>query len=248
MNNMSSLFKKSKKLLYQEIDDLLRKFHMEAYLLIFVEVVVGAIVSTVSFLLFVKFAREVLEKEGVHVDTVISQAIYSLRTPYLTDVMRAVSFVGGELFFVVTFIIILGLFIKQHKRATVLFACATLGGQFLNLLIKFLLKVPRPTLDPIALASFYSFPSGHAMNSFIFFASLTYLVFHFTRKKRLSFFVVCISAFLVLLIGFSRVYLGVHNPTDIIAGYIAGFWWFITVILLDKTFHFYRLFKETRHS
>jgi membrane-associated phospholipid phosphatase len=243
---MSSVLSRKRKIFYHKLEGFLRKFHMEASLLIFVEIIVGGAVSIASFLLFAEFAEEVLESDGLHLDTQISHAVYSIRTPWLTDVMQGLSFIGGEFLFYAALAITTLLFIKKYKREAIVFASAIIIGQFLNLLIKFLLKVPRPNIDPIALANFYSFPSGHAMSSFIFFASITYLVFHFTRKNRLSLLVACCSAVMVLLIGFSRVYLGVHYPSDIVAGYIAGFWWFITVIVLDKTIHFYRLFRNTR--
>jgi undecaprenyl-diphosphatase len=243
---MASLIAKKRKSFYQHIEHFLRRFHMEASLLIFIEIIIGGAVSVASFLVFVKVAREVLEKEGLHLDTQISHAIYSIRTPWLTDIMKGLSFIGGEFLFYAALVIIFFLLIKKYKREAVVFASAILIGYFLNNLIKFLLKVPRPDIDPIAYANFYSFPSGHAMNSFIFFASVSYLVFHFTRKNTLSLLACGFSIVMVLLIGFSRVYLGVHYPSDIIAGYIAGFWWFITVIVLDKTLHFYRLFRNTR--
>lgn len=244
---MRSFLKKQHASFYKMLGSFLQKFKMEAYALIFIEMVVGAVVSVSAFLLFLEFAEEVLEPGGISLDVIISHFIYALRSPLVTEIMRGFSFLGGEFIFFISLCIWLGLMLRGYKREGIVFAVAIGGGQILNYVIKAILQVPRPTIDPIALANFYSFPSGHAMNSFIFFASITYLVFHFTRKKRLSVLCAIVSGILVALIGFSRVYLGVHYPSDIIAGFVAGFWWFITVIFLDKTLHFYRLFRDSKH-
>ena len=114
----------------------------------------------------------------------------------------------------------------------------------INYALKSVIQRPRPSFYPLLLESDYSFPSGHSMDSFVFYATLAYLVFHFTGNK--EFAVVC-SAFsivLIIAIGISRIYLGVHYPTDVLAGYLGGLGWFTSVILIQKTLIFYKLFKE----
>jgi undecaprenyl-diphosphatase len=83
------------------------------------------------------------------------------------------------------------------------------------------------------------------MNAFIFCALLSYFSFHFFRNKKVTVLLTVLSMIYVLVVGFSRVYLGVHYFSDVVAGYIAGFWWFVTVLLLDKTLIFYKLYKKT---
>ena len=187
-----------------------------------------------------------LAKEGSYFDTAISQFVYSFRTPVLTDVMHVISFLGSEFAIATTIAITIFLFSRHHKREATLFFTSVVIGYVLNFTIKFILKVPRPTLDPIYIAQYYSFPSGHAMNSFIFYASVSYLVYHFTRKKWPTIVAFGVSGILVSLVGLSRIYLGVHYPSDVIAGFIAGFWWFVTVILLDKTLHFYHISRAKK--
>lgn len=221
---------------------------MEAYSLIFVEIISGMALSITSFLFFIAFAEDVLEKEKIFTDTVISQAIYAARTPELTSLMQFLSFLGGEFLIFASIFVGLLLFLKGHRRELALFVFAITVGLLLNNSIKFILKVPRPTIDPLTIESFYSFPSGHAMSSFIFYGMIAYLCFRLTRRKKLSLLVAIFSLALIFLIGLSRVYLGVHYRSDVLAGFVAGFWWLVTVIVIDKTVLFYRLFKETKHK
>src|SRR5689334_6483564 len=107
--------------LYKRIDRFLASLNMQAYSLIFVEIVVGMLVSISSFLFFIKFAKEVLEKDGFFPDILISQIVYAFRTPILTEIMRTISFVGGEVIAVVSVLIVLFLLVKNLKKEAVLF-------------------------------------------------------------------------------------------------------------------------------
>lgn len=221
----------------------------KASAIIFFEIVGGIILSLFSLLVFIDIAKDVLEKEGAFIDNAISQFIYSFRNPILTDIMLAISFLGAAFILEVATILIIILAWKKHKREAVLFTSVLAMGMILNYLLKILIQRPRPDLAPLLnLEHSYSFPSGHAMNSFIFYSLVSYFVFHFTRKKRLSAIVSVLSLILIFLIGFSRIYLGVHYPSDVIAGFIVGFWVFVTTILIERTIVFFHLFRGTKES
>ncbi|HVF69803.1 MAG TPA: phosphatase PAP2 family protein, partial [Xanthomonadales bacterium] len=89
-----------------------------------------------------------------------------------------------------------------------------------------------------------SFPSGHSMNSSVFFLSLTYFIFRNTRNRKLGIILTIFSGIIVVLIGLSRIYLGVHFPSDVLGGYAAGLLWFVAVLLFEKIIIFLRLFKK----
>jgi undecaprenyl-diphosphatase len=101
----------------------------------------------------------------------------------------------------------------------------------LNTLIKEILQRERPSLQHLVEAGGYSFPSGHAMISMGFFGMI-FAIWAIERKIRgRSLFLPCVlGALLILLIGLSRVYLGVHFPTDIVGGYIAGIIWLVFTV------------------
>ena len=214
-----------------------------AALIIFLEIIVGVALSLTSIALFAGLTEEILEEEGIGLDGRLSSLIFSLRHPVLTSIMIGISYLGGEVTLLVATLLLIALTWTRHRRESVLFFFALGMGFAMNFLLKFLIQRPRPLLDPILHAAWYSYPSGHAMNAFVFYGTLSYLTYHFTGKTRVSIIVSAVALLLVFLIGVSRVYLGVHYPSDVVGGWIAGFWWFVTVILLDKTLTFYRLFK-----
>ncbi|PIZ43905.1 phosphatase PAP2 family protein [candidate division WWE3 bacterium CG_4_10_14_0_2_um_filter_42_8] len=119
-----------------------------------------------------------------------------------------------------------------------------LTGVTLNLLLKLIFRVPRPDISPLEIATIYSFPSGHAMNSTVFYGSVAFLLFHFTRHKKLAVVVTILASVLILLVGASRIYLGVHYPSDVLASYLVGLLWLLICILFERTVRFYRLFER----
>lgn len=197
-----------------------------------------------SLFIFLKLADQVLDKEFIFFDNTIINLIYPLRDPMLTAIMQAVTFFGSQYFLGSATLITILILFRKHKKDAFIFSFILFFGIILNILLKDMFQRPRPLLAPLIHESSYSFPSGHAMNSFVFYMSLVYFIFRSTRNKKLSIFIACISGLLVLSIGISRIYLGVHYPSDVIAGYAAGFLWFVLVLLFEKTLQFLRLFKD----
>ena len=186
-----------------------------------------------------------MEFDFISFDIFISNAIYHWRTPQLTSIMLFITSLGDLFPFVVASLLSIIFLMKSHKKEAILFSLTLIMGILLNILMKFLIQRPRPQLEPLVSELTYSFPSGHAMNSFIFFALLSFFSFHFFRNRRLTIGISILSIICILLVGFSRIYLGVHYFSDVVAGYIAGFWWFVTVLLIDRTLIFYKLYKKT---
>ena len=120
---------------------------------------------------------------------------------------------------------------KRRGISAVLLPVATIGGMVLTTVLKAVFERDRPELfDSGYTASFYSFPSGHATIAVGFYGMLTFLVAMRLRGLR-RWMVVALGTLLVLLIGFSRLYLGVHYPTDVLAGYLAAPLWISAIAL-----------------
>ena len=116
----------------------------------------------------------------------------------------------------------------------VLVAVGFLGAQLLTWLLKATFERPRPSFgDPVATAGWFSFPSGHALSSIALYGALAYLLAGAVRSRRARAAGFAGVALLVAAIGFSRLYLGVHYLTDVLAGYSAGLAWllFATALL-----------------
>lgn len=215
--------------------------------IVFGEIVVGIALSLVSLILFAFVTHTVLQTPTIQFDTTLSQAVYSLRTPAMTQTMILISFLGADFIVLGAGIVTILLAWRKHKYEAVLFLAVLAIGLLLNIILKVIFQRPRPDFDPILdLSSSYSFPSGHAMNSFIFYSVLAYFVYHFTRNLFLSISAIISAVVIILLVGFSRVYLGVHYPSDVLAGFIAGFFIFVTAIVLEKSFAFRAVVEKVK--
>ncbi len=208
------------------------------------EIFIGISALIGSLYIFLKLTHKVIDKEIIFFDNIIMQTIYDFHTPFLTQLMKSITFLGGEMFLGLAIILTIIMLLRKHKKDAFVFGFILLFGIILNLWLKGLLQRPRPDFFALVTETTFSFPSGHAMNSSVFFLSLTYFIFRNTRNKMLGIWLSILSAILVFLIGTSRIYLGVHYPSDVIAGFAAGLLWFVIILLFEKMLIFLRLFRE----
>jgi undecaprenyl-diphosphatase len=169
-------------------------------------------------------------------DQVIGHYVRSIRTSKLTTFFEWVTELGSGLVETLIFILISSiLFWGFQKREAVLVLAFNLGGAWLlNYLLKEIYQRERPPFPHLGEVHSYSYPSGHAMVSMAFYGLIGYLLWCHWRKKRIitRYFVVVLIALLVFLIGLSRIYLGVHYASDVLAGFLAGSIWLIVSVLL----------------
>jgi undecaprenyl-diphosphatase len=168
-------------------------------------------------------------------DTVVVEWIRARQAPWLDWLALAGAALGSGL---ATWIVLgvgsIVLWFTRHHISVLLLWIALLGGRLLSAELKALFDRPRPEPlawdlaifgSPIDFPASPSFPSGHAVTSVILFGTLAYLVVRLEPTVTLRRITLAVAALLILLIGLSRVYLGVHYPSDVLAGYLAGFVW-----------------------
>ncbi len=191
----------------------------------------GLLLAVLSIWLFVKIAQEVLKQETTTFDQGILLALRQLHTPLLNRLVEGFTFVGQPgVLLVVSLSLGFGLLLKRHQKEAIILAVAALGTLILNNWIKELFRRARPPQwERVVDVSQYSFPSGHAMMSMVIYGLIGYLLA--TRYNRWRGGIVSLTIFLIVAIGLSRLYLGVHYPTDVVAGYAAGLVWLIACIL-----------------
>lgn len=206
----------------------------------------GLIIFATSFFIFWKMLETVLDRKIFLFDNVISMFFYNLRNPILTLIMQLFTFLGMDGILLLSVFIAFFLYMKKKKYEAVLFTIMIGTGVILNTVLKMIAQRTRPTFEPLVIERTLSFPSGHSMNSFIFFMTLAYFYYHFTHKKKSSIVVFLASAVFILCIGGSRIYLGVHYPSDVLGGYIAGLIWVSFVLIIDRIITFLRLLKTNR--
>jgi undecaprenyl-diphosphatase len=120
---------------------------------------------------------------------------------------------------------------KNWWRLLALFLAVAIGQAVLNIL-KVAFQRPRPETEMFVFS--YSFPSGHVFSATVIYGFCIYLAFLFINNGTVKWIVSALLAFLILLIGFSRIYLGVHWLSDTLAGYVTGFTWLLFCIFFAK--------------
>ncbi|MDP9456529.1 MAG: phosphatase PAP2 family protein [Actinomycetota bacterium] len=186
----------------------------------------GLLLSLGVILLFSKIAEDVAEGESRAFDTAVLLWINAHFPDWLYGPMLVVTTLGYYWFVLPLLAVATVLFYRKRRRiSAVLLPVATLGRMVLTTVLKSVFERARPDLfESGYTASFYSFPSGHATIAVGFYGTLTLLLaMRLAGLRRWA--VVALGTALVLLIGFSRLYLGVHYPTDVLAGFLAAPLW-----------------------
>jgi len=173
----------------------------------------------------------------VRFDLRLDDYLHSHATPPLTTFFLVVTALGSLEAMVILGVVV-GALLARGRRWTLLWTwlAAVAGSALLDWLLKVIFQRPRPHFaHPLLVAGSYSFPSGHAMESFVAYGMLAYLAVLALRTWEARVGVVCGAALLVVLIGLSRLYLGVHYFSDVIAGYAAGGVWLSALITGAET-------------
>jgi membrane-associated phospholipid phosphatase len=189
----------------------------------------GACVLMAAAWLFGAIAEDVVHQDAPlsAIDLTVAAWLHARATPAWTSVMSIVSDAGAPLTdVVIASVVALILLWKQARSWLLALVLAVAGGALMNIIIKHLVRRQRPIFeDPIQTLTSYSFPSGHAMGSTLLYGILAAMVVAHVRDRRLRMLAVAGAAFAVAMICFSRVYLGVHYLSDVIAGFLAGLVW-----------------------
>lgn len=191
----------------------------------------GLGLAAIALWVFAKIAEEVLEKETQAFDTSVLLSIERLHTPWLDPIMLFLTGLGDPTILVSVCVgVSLFLVWRKQRSEAMTIASAAIGALGLNLLLKNLFARARPQLwERVVDVRYYSFPSGHAMLSMVIYGLVGYLLASRFRTWRRT--IATVTTVFILLIGFSRLYFGVHWLTDVIAGYAAGMVWLVTCVL-----------------
>lgn len=196
-------------------------------LFIFLSVVAG-------LLIFVSIANEVVEGETQNFDNSILKALresYDVSQPvfpsWVTTMMRDITSLGSSTVIILFTVIITGyLLLQKNYRWLWIVLIATIGGALLVWGLKEFIGRTRPTVvTHLIEEKSFSFPSGHSMMSAIVYLTQATLLSKIEKSRKTKVYIISVALVLTFLIGISRIYLGVHYPTDVLAGWIAGISW-----------------------
>ena len=191
----------------------------------------GLLAAILALYLFAVLAETVMDEETTRIDYGVLAALREVQSPALDRLAYVISALGAEVL-AVLMVVLLILFGWQRRWGAVVGLLVTvIGAQMLNNVLKDWFHRTRPApLESLIPAQAFSFPSGHAMVAAAFYLFIGYLAWQILKGRTR----IIGAAFLVLialLIGLSRLYLGVHYLTDVVAGYIAGVAWTDAVII-----------------
>jgi undecaprenyl-diphosphatase len=180
-----------------------------------------------ALVLFGYLAAEVWRGQAIGFDASIRDAIHAWASPPLTFAMRGVTWFGSSLCLSGLAALVVCLLVARGRtRAAIVLVVASAGAEALDQVLKFVFQRARPQaffdfVHPIG----YSFPSGHSIASCCFYGVLAAILAARQPSRALRAAIWTVAALLALGIGFSRIYLGVHYPSDVLAGYAAALVW-----------------------
>ena len=182
------------------------------------------IISALCAIIFISLALNVLQGEIMKLDqTAYWLIVQRMRRPWLTPIMTAFSSLATPAVLICSLLLIAA-FAPGRRPAT---ACAVNLGCVLviNVILKAIVQRPRPDGFRLAIESGFSFPSGHSMVAMGFFGLIVWLIIRSDKDRNTRLRLAGVFSFLILMIGVSRIYLGVHYASDVIAGFCVSLIW-----------------------
>jgi undecaprenyl-diphosphatase len=207
-------------------------------------VLIGGIAVLLLLVVFMKLASEVLEGETQGFDRRILLALRSqddLARPvgpaWMVGAALDITSLGGATVLGLTVFAVAGFLLLQGLWRRALFVTtASFGGWFLNGALKQLFQRPRPDVVPhLREVMSMSFPSGHALQSAVVYLTLGALSMHIAKRRVTKLYCMTVAMLATVLIGASRVYLGVHYPTDVLAGWLIGLSWALLCWMIERS-------------
>ncbi len=193
-------------------------------------VAVGFVGVAACLLAFGAIAQSVRAREADALDQVVTPILHRMASPALDALMNAATFTGSNAVIIPAYVVVMLALLRLGRRREALFLTTVVAGSLLlNGAMKGFFQRPRPQLPWAQVLPDYSFPSGHSMISLAFFLALAIVVWQ-ARGRRWGGAAIVAAFAGSLLIGVSRIYLGYHYLTDVLAGYLAAVLWLLVVL------------------
>lgn len=192
-----------------------------------------AIIFTICLVLFMALAEDVFMKDIIKGDIIGYDFVSKyLISDFLTPVMKVITWFGSV--FALIILTILSFIGIKNKKIGALVLSNLCIVTVLNQILKFILHRPRPSEFQIITETGYSFPSGHSMVSMAFYGLFIYLIYKNVTNKYLKWILIIALSLLIILIGISRIYLGVHYTSDVLGGFLLSIAYLIIFVRVNK--------------
>ena len=186
------------------------------------------IIFIISIILFIIIAISISLYDNIPLDSNIYNTIKNIITPTNTHIFKIITFTASTL----GIIIICLLSFIINKKSGILLTFNTIIITVINLISKLIFRRDRPTINQLVFEDTYSFPSGHTITATVVYGFIIYLIYKSNLSKKEKIIYISILILLILLIGVSRIYLGVHYFTDVIGAIALGISYLIIAIYI----------------
>jgi membrane-associated phospholipid phosphatase len=204
------------------------KFHSENEdLPYYITIGISAVLFIIALNGFVELTDELAENELGSFDKSTTEFVTSFRDEALTDYFMFVTQLGDRYTYIVMTVLLAAFYLikKRSWKFTLQTSLVLLLASLSNMVLKKVINRARPSLEHLVSVNTLSYPSGHSMSAMAFYGFLIFLCVRYRMPVWMRYILVTILTMLVLSIGASRIYLGVHYPSDVAAGFIGGFIW-----------------------
>ncbi len=225
------------------------KFHQYNHKLPYIiTIILALIIVVVGINVFIELTNTLNSNLVTKYDAAITKYVISFRNPQLNNILQFITNLG-DLYGYIAITIICSLFFffkfKNWRYVAQLVFVIIISG-LSNLALKEVINRARPTAEHLVSVQTLSYPSGHAMSATAFYGFLIYLCYFLKINKWLKISLMFLFSFLIVSIGISRIYLGVHFPSDIAGGIIAGTIWVMFCVLIFNVIDLFRREEERK--
>ncbi|MFA6306480.1 MAG: bifunctional DedA family/phosphatase PAP2 family protein [Patescibacteria group bacterium] len=203
--------------------------------------------NAMSIYVFSKMVEDYFDKEATyHFDLWLTQNIASIHQPWLNKLMIFITnALSPEVLLAIAMLAAVYFFMKKNWHKAALIFMSSAGGLVLGAIFKQLIGRSRPA-GGLVLETSFSFPSQHSLMAIIFFSLIMFLFYEKIKNKLLKYLFIFSNLFLIMLVGFSRVYLKVHYFSDVMVGFALGLFWLTFLILAFAVI--IKLFKDKKYG
>lgn len=191
------------------------------------------IILVICLIIFLGILEDVFEEETMRIDTIIYKiVVQNMRNDNLTNIFKIITNLGSA--YSLIFIAIMSFLVIKDKRISISISVNLMISTLLNFGLKNLIERPRPIGYRLIDEKGYSFPSGHSMVSMAFYGLIIYFIWKKIENKKIRNLACTLLGILIILIGTSRIYLGVHYASDVIAGFLISIIYLIVFTTIYK--------------
>ena len=225
------------------------KFHSENEdLPYYVTIVISAMLFIIALNGFVELTDELVENELEAVDQTVTEFVISFRSESFTKYFTFATHLGDRNAYILATLLLAGFYLIKHRswkfilQTILVLMLATLS----NIVLKKVINRSRPSIEHMVSVNTLSYPSGHSMSAMAFYGFLIFLCVRYEMPRWVRLLFITILILLILSIGVSRIYLGVHYPTDVAAGFIGGLIWVAFCAVVFSLFELLRKRQKTK--